>query len=416
MAGQNYTYPAGSAISLAAEGTNNAAAPSQSLLVAGIYNGNLTPLALDSSSNLKVNINASSGTVSTNLAQVGGASIALGQAAMAASLPVVIASNQSAVPISAASLPLPSGASTSALQSQLSAQIPTTLGQHLMAASLSIAVASDQSAIPVSAGSLPLPTGAATSANQTNGSQKSQVVDGSGNVISSTGNALDVNLKTSSITLPVSAAALPLPSGASTSALQTQISGQLPATLGQKAMTASLAVVVASDQSAVPVSAASLPLPSGAATSALQTSGNTSLTSIATNTANIPAKGQAAMSASTPVAIASDQSNVPTSQGGRAQANAPVRNDYSSVNVTTSAFVQLIASTTSTANMLEIFDSSGQVLGIATGAAASEVIQFYVYPGGNGQVPFKIASGTRVSIKAISANATSGQLVMNLYT
>lgn len=42
---------------------------------------------------------------------------------------------------------------------------------------------------PISAASLPLPTGAATSANQTNASQKTQIVDGSGNIISSTNNA-----------------------------------------------------------------------------------------------------------------------------------------------------------------------------------------------------------------------------------
>lgn len=41
-----------------------------------------------------------------------------------------------------------------------------------------------------------LPTGASTAANQTNASQKTQMVDGSGNVISATGNALDVNVKT----------------------------------------------------------------------------------------------------------------------------------------------------------------------------------------------------------------------------
>jgi hypothetical protein len=40
-----------------------------------------------------------------------------------------------------------------------------------------------------------LPTGAATSANQTNAAQKTQVVDGSGNVIGATSNALDVNIK-----------------------------------------------------------------------------------------------------------------------------------------------------------------------------------------------------------------------------
>lgn len=43
----------------------------------------------------------------------------LGQAAMAASLPVVIASDQSAVPVSATSLPLPSGAGTSANQTTI---------------------------------------------------------------------------------------------------------------------------------------------------------------------------------------------------------------------------------------------------------------------------------------------------------
>jgi hypothetical protein len=44
-------------------------------------------------------------------------------------------------------------------------------------------------------GTVALPTGAATSTKQSDGSQKTQVVDGSGNVISSTSNALDVNLK-----------------------------------------------------------------------------------------------------------------------------------------------------------------------------------------------------------------------------
>lgn len=42
------------------------------------------------------------------------------------------------------------------------------------------------------AGTVSLPTGAATSANQTNASQKTQIVDGSGNVIASTSNNLNV--------------------------------------------------------------------------------------------------------------------------------------------------------------------------------------------------------------------------------
>jgi len=48
---------------------------------------------------------------------------------------------------------------------------------------------------PISAASLPLPSTAATSTKQSDGSQKTQVVDGSGNVIGATSNALDVNVK-----------------------------------------------------------------------------------------------------------------------------------------------------------------------------------------------------------------------------
>lgn len=48
---------------------------------------------------------------------------------------------------------------------------------------------------PVSAASLPLPTLAATSTKQSDGSQKTQIVDGSGNVIASTSNSLNVSLQ-----------------------------------------------------------------------------------------------------------------------------------------------------------------------------------------------------------------------------
>jgi len=72
-------------------------------------------------------------------------------------------------PVSAASLPLPVGAATEAtLATRLADATFTgrinTLGQKAMAASTPIVIASDQSAVPVSAASLPLPAGAATEA------------------------------------------------------------------------------------------------------------------------------------------------------------------------------------------------------------------------------------------------------------
>lgn len=86
--------------------------------------------------------------------------------------------------------------------------------------------------------------------------------------------------------------------------------------------------------------------------------------------------------------------------------------DYA-VNVTTVAYTQIIASTSADVKQLEIFDSSGQLLVVAFGAAMSEVDQFYILPGGNGTIRCDIPAGTRISIKAVSANATSGYLAIN---
>lgn len=130
---------------------------------------------------------------------------------------------------------------------------------------------------------------------------------------------------TGTTTQPVSAVSLPLPTGASTSVKQDDLkssvdgmSGKLPATLGQKTKTASMSVVLASDQDAVPVtgtfyqatqpvSASSLPLPTGASTEA-------TLASIKAKTDNIPALGQAVAGSSVPVVLPSAQITTLTPQ------------------------------------------------------------------------------------------------------
>lgn len=105
---------------------------------------------------------------------------------------------------------------------------------------------------------------------------------------------------------------------------------------------------------------------------------------------------------------------VSVSSGGKTVATT-VRNDYTSTNVTTGAWVELVASLGSTVNEIEIFDSSGQTLELGTGAAAAETRLILVFPGGNGRVPTLIASGTRVSIRAVSATANAGELDINFY-
>lgn len=174
-------------------------------------------------------------------------------------------------PISASTLPLPTGASTSALQSTgnatlltISGQLPTTLGAKTSANSLSVVLASDQATIPVAsthdyaqgattAGEVgPLVQGATTSAAPT-------YTTATTNPLSlTTAGALRVD--GSAVTQPISAASLPLPTGAATSALQTAgnatltaISGQLPAVLGQGTMAQSLSVTIASNQTPISV-------------------------------------------------------------------------------------------------------------------------------------------------------------------
>jgi hypothetical protein len=70
-------------------------------------------------------------------------------------------------------------------------------GQATSANSAPVVIASDQSAVPVSV------SGGATSANQTNATQKTQLVDGSGNVISAASNALNVSMATTSPSLTI---------------------------------------------------------------------------------------------------------------------------------------------------------------------------------------------------------------------
>ena len=141
------------------------------------------------------------------------------------------------IPVSASTLPLPTGASTSANQAteitaltaigatltSIDTGIPVSIGQAVMADSMPVTIASNQSTLGVSVS----------------------------------------NAITISGTVPVSASALPLPTGASTSANQTtiitkltNIDGGTPNTLGQATMVNSMSVVIASNQSAIPVTGA----------------------------------------------------------------------------------------------------------------------------------------------------------------
>lgn len=162
---------------------------------------------------------------------------------------------------------------------------------------------------PISAASLPLPSTAATSTKQSDGTQKTQIVDGSGNVIASTSNNLNVQCANcsgsgasaadeASMTEGTSVFA---PSGGyfktSITALTTGQQGMVALTasrsfhmslydasgnalLGSKTSANSIPMVIASDQAAVPASqsgtwnvtnvSGTVSLPTGASTAAKQ--------------------------------------------------------------------------------------------------------------------------------------------------
>lgn len=89
---------------------------------------------------------------------------------------------------------------------------------------------------------------------------------------------------------------------------------------------------------------------------------------------------------------------------------------YTSTNVTTSAWTQIVASMPSATTYAEIFDSSGQVMKLGQGASGSEIdFPYIIFPGGNGQTPLKVGNAKRIVAKALSANATSGYLLINFY-
>jgi hypothetical protein len=246
-----------------------------------------------------------------------------------------------------------------------------TLGQKPMATSAPVVIASDQSAVPISAASLPLPTGAATSANQTNGTQLTRITDGTDTALVTAAGALVVDASAtiqpvsgtvtanqgtaaatasawptkitdgvdtanvtaagalqvdgSAVTQPISAVSLPLPTGAATEAtlltrateatLLTRVADATITarlnTLGQKLMAASAPVVIASDQSSIPITAASLPLPTGAATAANQTTLGSQTTKIndGTNTATVKAASTAAVATDTALVVAISPNN-----------------------------------------------------------------------------------------------------------
>lgn len=247
-------------------------------------------------------------------------------------------------PISAASLPLPSGAATeSTLSTRLADATFTsrinTLGQKTSANSTPIVIASDQSVIPVSqSGSWTVTANAGTGnfnviGTGTAGTPASGVLTIQG-IAGGTAVPISGSITASNASIGLNGSAIPtsstqtggsdgtnlqafrvfdVDSGAGTQYVQ-GINLRLSASGGsvEFGTNTNPIRIDPTGTTTQPISAASLPLPTGAAT---ETTLSTRLAD-ATFTARINTLGQKTSANSTPVVIASDQSAIPVSQSG----------------------------------------------------------------------------------------------------
>lgn len=427
--------------------------PSSATLVAGSDGTDLQPIKVDASGELQVDVISSAlptgaateatlANVYTETQYISNGIIAIDAATAASAVSLasidgklanpmpIDGGNTNAVkvdgsavtqPISAASLPLPTGAATEATLANIDTEvfnisngiIAIDAATTASAASLASIDGKLANPMPISAASLPLPTGAATDSNQTSGAQKTQITNSGGTPVDI--RTLGTGLVSGDQALVVGAVIHGLTTGGGGGYVDVKVnpSGALVADVSGSSVSVSNfpatqpisgSVSVSNFPATQPISAASLPLPTGAATE----------TTLAAMSAKLPATlGQTTKSGSLSVTMASDQGGIQVKE--TSSKGEFVRNSYSTLSVSTASYTQLIASTAAAYSAIEIFDSSGETLKLAIGAAGSEVDQFLIFPGGNGRLPYTIASGSRISIRAVSNTASVGEICINLY-
>lgn len=323
-------------------------------------------------------------------------------------------------PISAASLPLPTGAATSALQTTISGQLPTSLGSQSQANSLSTVLSKANNitfgpyATATAVINYDLLSGSTsgwydvsqytnmavtiyTTTTITAGTITFETTDDTTNDAS----GITFNLQDESVLTQTNITSL---------ALAASTVKRYRAPLSKRYIRFRMSVALTGTGTV----GVTLTLKQGAYTPIVQGVVQTTAASLAT-TATI-ASGTVTAVTSITNALPSGTNNIGLvgTGGSTGVSNAPVQNLYGSTNITTAAYTQLIASTTSATNFLDIFDSSGQAMILATGAGGSEVILAYVAPGGD-TIRVQIPASTRIAYKALSANATTGYLLMNLW-
>lgn len=183
---------------------------------------------------------------------------------------------QSIQPISASALPLPAGAATSAKQPALgtagtaSADVLSVQGIASMTPFLTDGSATVQ---PISAASLPLPTGAATGALQATGNTSLASIDSKLTnplPVSGTVTASNPSVGSTGAAIPASATTVGGTDGTNLRAIKVSSAGVVSVDNSANTQPVSGTVTANAGSGTMAMSAASLPLPSGASTAAKQ--------------------------------------------------------------------------------------------------------------------------------------------------
>lgn len=87
---------------------------------------------------------------------------------------------------------------------------------------------------------------------------------------------------------------------------------------------------------------------------------------------------------------------------------------YASASITTNAYSEIFASAPTSVSKMLVCDTSGQILIIAIGPAGEEVDIATTFINGCVLIPSFIKEGTRISMKAVTGNATTGYNTFSL--
>lgn len=399
------------------------------------------------------NVNASNelqvadDTARTSLSSIDGKTPSLGQALMAASVPVAIASDQSVISVAdgggsltvdgtvaatqsgtwninnvSGTVSLPTGASTLAEQQTQTTHLATVAGA-VSGTEMQVDVLT-QPARSHTTDSIRLGDGtdlaSVTAAGQLEVSVTAALPSGTNNIG-------DVDVLTEPATaadgggLPAVTKVVAGYDGSNVQVIKTDANGELQVdVLSQPALssgTDSVAAVQSGTWNITDISG-TVSLPTGASTLAEQQTQTTALQliddTVATTGAAITAKGIAAvgtdgtnariLKTDTAGELQVDVLTVPTYDVVDFIDTTPLL-DTSSTNIAGSASnpTQVVASLAADVKKVQFLDTTGAFIGLYTGAALSEVLQAVFGPGSDQTVEVKLSSGERVSLRRLDS-------------